>query len=355
LTPPGCPRCSASVVGAGAWCLIVRLLLGSANAASPPPPLVELALVGSWPDQAALEDLVRELLGRSGFLVVRARCETRGPACARVSIERLAPDRARLVITVAAAGAPLVRELSLPTASPAAAREAVAQALESSLQALLDSTGVEPEPEPEPEPAPVAPAKALLRASTPAPAARIQGTLGLLIDARWFGLDAGDAGQVGSALGFGLRGGAHQSHWEFWTTTEIQAPQSRGRNQTTLGAWGPIVRGGGAHRRGFGRLTGVIDVGLGIDCLRVTSETRIPALGGQTQTTAFSARWLIAPVGRIAGLVFIPSASSMSLMLGVALEIGRRETLYLFDDPSTGPPLFRWSTLRPTLTMGMFF
>lgn len=206
--------------------LAITLLPCAAGAAEPPAsrPLVDVVVIASAGDQAALDGVIRELFARlpvdldvrrSSTLDVQAvltPTEGAAPRLARIWIDGRSGARATLFLADAKWERILVRHIPLPSGLDEVAREEVAQIAETSVGALLGggTVGVTPKEAraelglPPPRVAPASPARPAAPALPAPPAPPIEPALRVFTGYAAEGWSTASPLRHGPALGLGV-------------------------------------------------------------------------------------------------------------------------------------------------------
>lgn len=320
-------------------------------------PTVKVAIQRLSPEDGELEELLRELLARSGMVMASA------PAAADVAdfhltIAWLATDRVRLTVARGRGHeeVSIVRELDVPTSSVAARLEAVAQAAESSLRAYIDEDGSN-NPDAHNAGKDLSITTAPLRdrpAAQAAPSRRQRHVMaGLFVAARWMDPSNQGGAVALTPLGIGLRGRvADHLPWHGWFTIAFTFPRTDEADATKLGIAAALIRIGGSVHKQLGRLTGAVDLGFGSDVVRAISSVS-RSLSSEMLERYDVGRHVIT-TGQLSVLLFIPMGYA-SLLLGVGLEVSASGSISAFQDAASVSPAYRWSSYRPTLITGAYF
>jgi hypothetical protein len=152
---------------------VVSVVLPFSARAEDVPRNVEVTIIGGGTEEAALEATVKELLDRVQLSSIHAPAAAYVPLLSRVTIDLSNPKVARVSVVDARDGRVLMKRDLVRDPNPSVAREEIAHAVQSAVEAeLLKRTDASPPPaaSPSPSPPPSPPASALAPAPASPPA-----------------------------------------------------------------------------------------------------------------------------------------------------------------------------------------
>lgn len=347
------------VVCAAAPGAVSQTALAAPSAPSPSPRrVVEVITSGATEDTAALQDTLRELLGRLD-LSLDARSVESGPRdeAAVLALVRvhLGEDSGRVVVVDFARGRQIADRTVHRDASLAVFHEALAHVVLSSVEPVLAAERERRAPPPSAPPAIAPPATAPPLREVPAaapvshesrsPWAFEAATTG---GGGPFASGSGVVASIGGAFGMTWRRGVHPSvalsgryDLPFDVGTDVV------QTHTGVGAFRATT---GLELLAVGRLGIDAAVGAGVDVLTVTSRSSVLPQGRLEPSTTRVDPVLTSSVAARLGL-----ASSVDLLLAFAVDADLAQRRYVTDAGGNRSVVFEPWRVRPFLSVGFAF